>query len=132
MIRWITALLIASLVLVACGSNANAGDSAAGAVSAYINARNSASASDLQALSCKAWESGAGDEANSFKSMSARVSDLACQQTGTDGQYTLVKCQGTLTTTYNGENRTRDLSTRLFRAAQESGSWKMCGYQGGS
>jgi hypothetical protein len=122
-------VMVVGLILAACNGNNASGGTAASAIEAYINARGTSSVADLQALSCKAWESGAQTESDSFKSLKAQITGLACAQTGTDGQYALITCKGTMTTTYNGESRNRDLSTRGFKAVMENGSWKMCGYQ---
>jgi len=119
-------LLIVVLVVAACGSQ----DSPIAAVQNYLNARVAADDTKMVALTCKDQESLAETEAASFKSMNAKLDSVSCAQAGTDGQFTVVACQGSILTTYNGETTTRTLAGKNFRTIQEDGQWKVCGYQG--
>jgi hypothetical protein len=91
----------------------------------YLEARVAADANAIRGLSCAAWESQAAMQADSFRSMNAQLQDVTCQQSGTDGDTTLVTCGGQIVTTYEGENREWALGT--YRMIQEDGEWKMCG-----
>lgn len=120
--------LICGLTAAACGGGS--ADSAAKAVESYLTLRNNKDVNKLLAVSCKDWEGQATAEIASFQSMNASLDSLSCQPSGTDGQFTVVKCSGKLSTQYQAETpRVRDLSERNYKAIQEDGQWKMCGYQ---
>lgn len=107
-------------------------DTPIAAVQSYVNARVAADEAKLKALTCKDLESQAETEAASFKSMNAKLDGLTCTQSGTDGNFTVISCQGTITTTYNGESTPRSLAGRNFLTVKEDGQWKVCGYQSGN
>jgi hypothetical protein len=50
---------------------------------------------------------------------------MSCQRNGTEGDYTLVSCDGNIVATYNGEQREFPLTT--YRVAEVDGEWKWCG-----
>jgi hypothetical protein len=120
----LVAVLVGVLSLAACGQQ----DSPVQAITAYLQYRVASDEAKLLALSCKDWEGQARTEAASFQSMNAKLEGMACSQAGTDGQFTVVACTGKIITTYAGETRSRDLAERNFKAIQEDGRWKMCGY----
>ena len=103
-------------------------DPAVAVVLAYLNARLTADAEAVVPLVCKAWKSAAVTEAISFRSMNARLEDVACTANGSSGLYTLVGCTGKMVTTYGGETRDWDLSSFVYQTLPEDGVWKMCGY----
>jgi hypothetical protein len=94
-------------------------------ITSYLNARIASDAGTLQALSCGAWQGQAALQADSFRSMDARLEGLACFQDGSDSTYAYVACSGKIITTYNGQ--TRDWMLGRYRLTQEGGAWKMCG-----
>jgi len=106
-------------------------DPAVTVVLAYLNARLTADAEAVTPLVCKAWKSAAVTEAISFRSMNARLEDVACTANGSSGLYTLVGCTGKMVTTYGGEARDWDLSSFIYQTLLEDGEWKMCGYNNG-
>jgi hypothetical protein len=106
-------------------------DPAVAVVLAYLNARLTADAEAVVPLVCKAWKSAAVTEAISFRSMNARLEDVACTANGSSGLYTLVGCTGKMVTTYGGESRDWDLSSFIYQTLPEDGEWKMCGYNNG-
>ena len=115
----------AAIVLLAlCGGCSQAGDPGDAMVK-YLQARAAADSTAIRSLSCAAWEGQAVLQADSFRSMNAKLDNVSCKQSGTDGSATLVTCTGQIVTTYNGENRTWSLAT--YRMVQEDGDWKMCG-----
>jgi hypothetical protein len=103
-------------------------DPAVEVVLAYLTARTKADAEEVTPLVCKAWKSAAVTEAISFRSMNARLEDVACIANGSSGAYTLVGCTGKMVTTYGGETRDWDLSSFVYQTLPEDGVWKMCGY----
>ncbi|MEJ2598738.1 MAG: hypothetical protein P8Z00_10425 [Anaerolineales bacterium] len=126
-IVWIL-LLVSTGILSAC-SNAGKVTDAASAIDAYNQALVSKNANQLSTLSCKAWEAEAENELASFAAVKARLENLNCQVSGEDGDYTLVSCSGKIVANYNGENQEIDLSQRTYKALQEDGQWRMCGYK---
>ena len=95
-------------------------------VEAYINARSEGDADKTRSLSCADWESQAATQAMSFRAASnARVEGMSCEQTSTDGNFTIVTCEGKVITDYNGETREWPLGS--YRVVQEDGEWRLCG-----
>ena len=114
-------LLFLIVILTACASEGDPTET----VESYLKARVESNADELRSLACAEWESQAALQADSFRSMDARLEDLACTTGDEDGDYTLVSCDGRIVTTYNGETREWELGT--YRLLQEDGEWKMCG-----
>lgn len=110
------------LVLAACASSESDPSTA---MMSYLQARTEANAETMQRLSCAAWEAQAAIQAQSFRAMNAELKDVTCTTGAQDGDYTLVKCDGQIITSYNGENREWELGS--YRMKQEDGEWKMCG-----
>lgn len=109
------------LILAAC---AEEGDPTK-VVEDYLKARVESNADSLQKLACPEWEAQAIAQADSFRSMNARLENLSCRQSGEDGEYKLVTCDGKIVTTYEGETREWPLGT--YRTLQVDDEWKMCG-----
>ena len=107
-------------------------DPAVEVVLAYLTARTKADVDEVTPLVCRPWRSAAITEAISFRSMNAKLEDVACTANGSSGEYTLVGCTGKMVTTYGGETRDWDLSSFIYQTLPEDGVWKMCGYNSGS
>ena len=121
----IVALLGLSVILTACGAGSSNG--AAEAVEGYVNAIVSNDEAKLISLSCADWESDALIELDSFQLVNITLDGFACQQTGTDGEITLVDCQGKMLLSYNNEAQELDLSTRTYQVVEQGGDWLICG-----
>ena len=121
-------LWITILVMTGCSGSGNSSD-AAKAAENYLRTRVMGDEGKLAALGCKARESDIRGEALSFGGMKADIQSLSCNQAGTEGEFTIVSCQGKMVTTYAGETRDWDLGARSLKMAQEDGAWKMCGYK---
>ena len=119
-------VLIANLLLTACGSSSTT-DAPAKAVETYLNALVAKDANRLPTLVCSSWEQDALAELDSFQAVTARLDNVVCAQSGTDGKTTLVKCTGNIVASYNNEDQKLDLSTRTYQVTQESGDWLVCG-----
>jgi len=119
---------VMGLLLSAC-STAPSAATPAGAVTAYLQALVGMDKNHLSALSCADWESSALQEMDSFQAVKTRLEGLACQSAGTEGATTLVKCQGKIIATYNGEDQALDLSTRTYQVVQQGGEYLVCGYR---
>ena len=118
-------IIVTTLALAACGSSNT--DAPAQAVENYLTALVEKDGDRLPTLVCGDWEADALIELDSFQAVTARLENLACSQTGTDGDTTLILCTGNIIATYNGEDQALDLSGRTFQVTQESGEWLVCG-----
>ncbi len=118
--------VLIAIFLASCAQPA--GDPAA-AIESYVQAIIAQDQDALVSLSCAAWEEGALIDGNAFSGVTARLEGLNCEATGTDADYTIVSCQGTIIATYQGEDRPIDLAARAYLALQEGGEWRMCGYR---
>lgn len=122
-------LLAVSILLAACGAQAGGSSSpAVQAVQSYLQALVAKDATKLANQSCKAWESEATLEMDSFQAVTATLEGVSCKETGKDGSATLVNCKGNIVATYNGEKQNLDLSPRTYKVVQEGGDWRVCGY----
>ena len=115
-----------SIILSACGAEAGS-NGAAEAVEGYVNAIVSNDEAKLISLSCADWESDALIELDSFQLVTITLDGFACQQTGTDSEFTLVDCQGKMLLSYNDEAQELDLSTRTYQIVEQGGDWLVCG-----
>jgi hypothetical protein len=118
-------IVFTSLAVSACASNNESAP--AQAVESYLTALVEKDANRLTTLSCGDWEDDALLELDSFQAVTARLEGLACEQTGTDGDTTLVLCNGNIVATYNDEDQQLDLSVRTYQVVQEGGEWLVCG-----
>jgi hypothetical protein len=120
----ILALIFAGIILAACTSNT---DAPVQAVQNYLNALVNKDADRLPSLVCSDWEEDALIELDSFQAVTARLEDVACSQSGTDGDTALVLCTGNIIATYNNEDQKLDLSTRTYQVIEQGGDWLVCG-----
>lgn len=120
-------LLLANILLTACASSAS--DAPAKAVEEYLNALVAKDAARLPTLVCGDWEEDALIELDSLQAVNARLENAACSQTGTDGNFALVDCAGSIVLTYNNEDQNLDLSLVTYQVVEESGEWLVCGKQ---
>ena len=125
--RRINLLAIAIILLLA--ACAPKGDDSVLAVESYLKALVAKDSNQLSSLSCADWEASALTELDSFQAVEARLDGLSCARTGTDGDTTLVSCEGKLIATYGNEDQELDLSTRTYRLIEQGGDWLVCGTQ---
>jgi hypothetical protein len=119
-------LFILSLALSACADEG----SAPKAVENYLKAKIASDADKLVSNACKDYEQQALLDAPTFESVDARIEGLSCKETGQEGNFTLVTCEGRLIIQYEGEEpREQNLSDTTYLAIKENGEWKMCGEQ---
>jgi hypothetical protein len=116
-------VLAVTLALVGCSKR-----DAAAIIEQYLRAKvEKSDAEKMVSLSCVEWEAMANTEATSFASIDAEIQEMECEETGTDGEYTVIACEGSIMATY-GTGDTRELELGgPYRAIQEDGEWKMCG-----
>jgi hypothetical protein len=115
----------ALLALAGCSSQ----DSAPGAIETYLKALAAKDANQLVNSACAAWEQQAQQELRSFDAATLQLEDLKCSQVGTDQSYTLVQCTGRINASYGAEKMILEIANLTFRAIQEGGEWRMCGYK---
>ena len=120
-------LLLANILLTACAPSAS--DAPAKAVENYLNALVAKDAARLPTLVCGDWEEDALIELDSLQAVNARLENAACSQTGTDGNFALVDCAGSIVLTYNNEDQNLDLSLVTYQVVEESGESLVCGKQ---
>jgi hypothetical protein len=118
-------LVVASLILSACGSSNS--DAPAAAVEAYLNALVTKDEERLPTLVCGEWEAEALIELDSLQAVSARLEGVSCTQTGMDESTALVDCTGSIVLTYDTEDQNIDLSTVTYQVVEERGDWLVCG-----
>ena len=121
----ISILSLSMLILSACGGQA---DDAAAAVQTYLDGLVNKDADQVVNVSCLDWESGAQAEIDSFMTVDATLEDVTCQESGHDGNFTLVTCTGNIVFSYGGEDQYLGLEGQTYQAVQEGGEWRMCGY----
>lgn len=117
-------LVFTAIMISACASNT---DAPAQAVENYLNALVNKEADKLPTLVCGEWEEDALIELDSFQAVTASLENVACAQTGTDGDTSLVLCTGSIVASYNGEDQQLDLSTRTYQVVPQGGDWLVCG-----
>lgn len=120
-----TLMLVLSIILSACGASAS--DGATTAVEGYITALATKDQAALISNSCADWEDDALIELDSFALVEVTVDGMSCAESGTDGDKTLVDCQGKFQMSYGGEPQELELSTRTYEVIQQSGDWLVCG-----
>jgi hypothetical protein len=121
----VIACLLIAILLAACASSGAPSQ----AIADYVAALVAKDGAVLSNLSCAAWESDAQNELKSFDAVAVRLESLTCEATGSDAEFTIVHCEGTIYATYEGEDRPLDLSAKDYLAVEEGGEWRMCGYK---
>ena len=123
----ITILIFASF-LTACSQN-DSGDGAALVVEAYLTALVENDQDALVSFSCAAWEANAQIESQAYYGVETRLEDLTCTVSETDGEYTVISCEGNIIASYSGEDLPMPLNARQYLSIEEGGEWRMCGYR---
>ena len=117
-------LLTTNILFTACSSNA---DAPAQAVETYWNTIVAKDAERLPTLVCGDYEEDALTVLDSLQAVTARLEDMACTQSGIDGETALVNCTGKMVLTYDTEDQEIDLSTFTYEVVEEGGDWLVCG-----
>jgi len=117
-------LFLPNILLTACASSS---DAPAKAVEDYWNVIVAKDAERLPTLVCGSWEEDALTALDALQAVSARLENVACSQTGTDGNTALVNCTGKMVLTYDTEDQEIDLSLSTYEVIEEGGDWLVCG-----
>jgi hypothetical protein len=123
--RAIFSLLIL-LALSACNAGSNP-TGAPAAVEGYLQALVAKDENQMINLSCAAWEAQVRLEFNAFSAVDLKLENLECQETGQQGEYTLVTCSGSMIASYGAEDQQIDVADRTYQLIQEGGEWRVCG-----
>ena len=119
--------LFVGLLCVAMGvlsSCADEGDPAK-VVENYLQAQIEGDSGKIRDLLCLNLEGQVETLANSFAGLDAELRDMTCARGATDGDYTLVSCEGVIFINYGTENSEIPLET--YRTIREDGEWRVCG-----
>lgn len=119
-------LILLMFIVAACAEDTAEESSPTDVTRDYVQARLGADADKLRSLACADFEETAAASAESFASVDARAENLVCEESGTEGDVTLVHCTGTIQLVYDAETRERPLDF-TFQMKQEDGQWKVCG-----
>lgn len=126
-------LSLFAVLLVSCAGQASppapSGDLPARAAEQYIAALVEKNADRLSALSCAAWETDALMELDSFQAVQTRVEGLQCRTVSTEGDTSVVQCQGKIIATYGNEDQSLDLSVRSYQVVKQGSDYLVCGYR---
>ncbi len=123
----ITAALLVLVLLSACGGGVQGGP--AEAVEDYLQALVAKDETRLTNLSCAEWETQAILEMDSFEAVTPSLEGVSCEVSGSDGEISLVDCQGKIVTTYDGEVREFELNRWTYQVMQQNNNWLVCGYR---
>ncbi|MBN2499129.1 MAG: hypothetical protein JXB38_00100 [Anaerolineales bacterium] len=122
-------LFIFSLTIPLLGACSGQADGAASAVQTYLDGLVNKDADQVINVSCLDWESAAQAEIDSFLTVDAVLEDVTCQESGSEGDTTLVACTGNIVFSYGDENQYLGLEGQTYLVVQEGGEWRMCGYK---
>ncbi|MEW6717991.1 MAG: hypothetical protein AB1345_10880 [Chloroflexota bacterium] len=124
-IVWLV-VVAAMLFSASCGG---AVDSSEKVVKAYLQALTAKDAARVSELVCADWQAVAVQELEILQEVETRLEDLACQQSGVEGEMALVTCRGNIIVTSDNEEYELDLSLRVYKVVQTNGEYRVCGYQ---
>jgi len=119
-------LLTLPLLLAGCNS---ASSGAPQAIESYLESLAAKDQNQMIFQSCAEWEAEARLEYDSFAAVEVTLEELECQESALEGDYTLVSCTGRIVASYGAEDLVIELPERTFKAIQQGGEWRMCGYQ---
>lgn len=131
---WLGLAVLVLLTFSACsGGQATApqngeASEAANTLQTYLTALVEKDEALLTSLVCPDYELDALLEYDSFQAVQTKLTGLACQQTGTEGDTILVTCQGKIDATYGNEVQSFDLGGRTYKLVKSGADWQVCGY----
>jgi hypothetical protein len=126
--RQVVLLIVVGILFLTGCSSSGTGDGAAQAIEQYLKALVNRDQNQMIAASCADWESQAKMEFDSFAAVKLNMQDLKCQVSRQANPFTLVTCTGSIVANYGAEDLKIDIAGRTYRAIQEGGDWRMCGY----
>ncbi len=121
-------LILSALFLLAGCAGSGSSSGAVGAVEKYYQAILQQNADQLKSVTCASFQDAAQVELDSFQGVKTELQGFSCQETGKEGQFSLVKCSGKIVATYGSEKMDFPLADRVHKVQNDNGSWKVCGY----
>ena len=125
-------LIVIPLLLAACGGGNTGGGSgsspAAEAVNRYYTTLVERNDEQFTQTLCADWEEQGLLEFDSFQGVETKLDGVTCAESGTEGVFTLVKCEGKIVATYSNEDTDFPLTDRVHKVRNEGGDWRVCGY----
>jgi hypothetical protein len=97
------------------------------AVESYLRALVDKDEARLTGLTCKAFESDALLEFDSFSLVKTRLDGLKCQAQDANTTTASVTCQGAIIASYGAEDQQFDLNRRIYKVQKEGNDWLVCG-----
>ena len=119
-------LLAFAFLLSACSGGGRS--EAASAVEDYYRAMMDKNDEQYVTLTCAEWEESALLEFDSFGGVTTELEGFSCRETGTEGDFTLVQCDGKIVASYGNEKMDFPLAERVHKVRNEGGDWRVCGY----
>ncbi len=110
------------------GCSGSGGSGAVKAVNSYYQAILAQNSDQLKNVTCPDFQEKAQTELDSFVGVKTEMQGFSCQETGKEGQNTLVKCTGKIVGTYGSQKMDFPLGDRVHKVQNLNGSWKVCGY----
>ncbi len=126
--RFFLILFVIILTGLAGCSGPGSASGAVGAVQKYYQAILAQNADQLKSVTCADFQDTAQTELDSFQGVKTELQGFSCQETGKEGQFSLVKCAGKIVATYGSEKMDFPLADRVHKVQNDNGSWKVCGY----
>jgi len=123
--RTTTVIVLAALALAACAKSQPPQEP----VTTFLKAMLAADRDKALEAVCPEWEAQAGLELDAFSGVTGILEGADCRKSGTDGDYTLITCQGKMVLDYRGETRDRSLEGTTYLVKKVDGDWKLCGYR---
>lgn len=121
--------VLLAISITGCASDASDPSAPATAIEAYLSARIAKDSNVFQGTYCADFEATAITEFDSFGAVDAELTDMACSVDSIEDGVASVSCTGSVDVVYDGENTNSiDLARATYRATQDEGEWKMCGY----
>jgi hypothetical protein len=118
------ALIGLSCLIAACTPEKS---EAARTVEVYLQALVEKDETRLVALSCPDYELDALLELDAFQNVVTSLAELNCADSGTEEDFTLVRCEGRILASYGAEQLEFDLSERTYRLLSTPDGWLVCG-----
>jgi len=117
--------LMFTLIIAGCQHKS----AAAQTVEVYLDALVSKDINRVAVLICPDYEEQALMEFDALQLVSPRLDNVECFDEEMKDQVMVVKCNGSIVTSYNNEVSTINLDQRLFQVKNERGDWYICGFQ---
>ncbi len=96
----------------------------------YLQARVDSDEERLYEITCAALEGEIPMQASSFAAVNASLQNVECGLDGSEGDFTLVTCEGAFVIEYGAERENSEIPLETYRALQEDGEWRACGEGG--